>query len=454
MFYIFSFHEMDILRNNIKISPNEDIFEIMKKLDSLNLTIKDYLDSLSKDKVLEANSFDLVGENHIITKFEDKIKDNYINFNYKFNAFNQELNLLNTNHYLVISKNKLNSLKKIPFVVKYFNESNNCIEEKILLHCYKAEYNKIDNTFTIQSKCWFNEYFNYFDLNHVDNSNLSLFLRSSLSFNSNTLSSSYNKDINDFYATKILELNDYIALTSYCRNANKDILELISKYKQEHNEVEYISFLANLLKYNIGSKYSNDCFEAKFTFNLITRILLEDESVLKECLKSVYTVDYLYTIKKTVKFFKEIFEEEKILYEKELKEDNKKTKKKASSNKTSKVKKNESSFEIGYELSKEYLEKIINFIIELHDELKYDDSEIEYFSNILEVFKTENKEIENSEDKNEIKDNVVVEVIESKSNENNSNEKEKKEDLTNEQSSFLDIISKEESNNENQLSFI
>lgn len=460
MYYIFSCYELDIIKKATTISPNEDVFVLMEKLKDLNLSFKEYLDSLSEEKVLEANSFDLIGNNHIITKFGNKIKNNQIEFNMNFNALDRTIDLLNTNHCLVIKEQHLNSLKKIPFTVSYLDKNNNLIESRVLLHCYKATYNKETQRFLIKNKCWFNEYFNYFNFRGAKDEHVSSFIRASLSFNTNTLSSAYNKDIDNFYANKILELNDYIALTSYCRNANKDIFELISKYKQDHEEFEYINFLSNLLKYNIGNIYNNECFESKFSFNLITKILLNDEALLKECFKSVYSSDYLYTFKKIANFFKNIFEEEKLLYEKEIKDTKKKSKKSTSASKSSKKKKKESSFEVGYELSKEYLEKIVNTMLKLHDELKYDDSEIEYFNNILLVFEEESKAVENSIDKKETEEDIVVETTEIKSNaskkntKNKTNNNKKDTNLIVEQNNLLDMIPKKESQDESQISFI
>lgn len=380
MFYIFTCHELNIIKKVVKISDNDDIFELRNKLESLNLTFKDYFDSLSEEKVLEANSYKMIGDSHIITKFEDKIKDNYIEFNINFNAQDENINLIERSHYLVISKKQLASLQKIPFVIKYIDDNHNIIKENILLHCYEANFNKDTQSFIIKSQCWFNNYFNYFNFDKVDNHNISLFLRKSLSFNSNTLSSSYNMDINSFYEKKILELKDYVALTSYCRNTNKDILKYLEIAKNKYSENEYTNFLAHILKYNIGYAYTNTCFEAKTSIDIFANILLDNKELRHNVFKSIFKLDYLYSINKVVKLFNDLFEDEKKIKEEELKKLNSKKKKKASK---SNKKKDSNSFNLGYDLSKEYIESILKTIIDLYDDIIYDEFDKLKFIDIL-----------------------------------------------------------------------
>lgn len=452
MYYIFTCHELDIIKKDTTISQNDDIFKVMEKLKALNMSFKEYLDSLSEEKVLEANSFELVGNNHIMSKFANNVKENCIEFNYKLDTPKKTFNLLNTNHCLVIKKEHLNAGGKIPFTINYVDDDKKVIESRVLLHCYTARYNKERQSFIIDKKCWFNEYFNYFNFENSTNEKLSTFLRGSISFNGNTLASAYNTEISNFFEKKILELNDYIALTAFCRNANKDIFNLISKHKESHDEIEHMDFLANLLKYNICNMYNKECFEAKFSFNFTINVLLNDKNILKDCFKSIFKNDHLFSIKKLIEFFKEIFEEEKAIYDKEIKEATKKIKKKTSTKK----KKKESSFEIGYELSKNYFENLVNSILGLYEELKYDDSDIEYFNYILKSIEP-NKETLEDEQLNE--KSQEPDVVEVKDNKPNSKKKNVQKEISAEsQITLLDEKSNDEikieNTDENQISFI
>lgn len=430
MFYIFTCHELDITRKSVKVSHNDDIFELMEKLKSLNLTLKEYFDSQSEDKILEANSFEAIGKNHIITKFEDKIKDNCIEFKTKININNKDINLIERNHYLVISKKQLNSLNKIPFIIKYTDDYDCVVKEDRLLYCYEVDFNKESKCFVVKSQCWFNKYFNYFNFNNASDYHTSLFLRQSLSFNHNVLSSNYNMDINNFYEKKIIELKDHIALTSYCRNTNKDIFKYLDIAKNTYSNKEFTKFLTHILKYNIGGMYSNTNFEGKTCLEILTNILLQNKELRYDVFKNLFKLDYLYSINKIANFFNDIFEEEKEIRKDELKELNSKRKKKTS--KSSK-KKNSSSFNLGYDLSKEYIECVINTIIDLYGDIIYDEYDRDKFIKILNGL--EQVEDESIVDYVEKKDRDIIteesinfiqtELLDNTSNNDNTNDKNK-----------------------------
>lgn len=407
MFYIFTCHELDIIRKAVKVSPDDDVFELMEKLKSLNLTLKEYFDSLSEDKVLEANSFGAISDTHIVTKFEDKIKENYIEFNTTFNINGEEIDLLEKKHYLVISKKQLNSLKNIPFVIKYIDDNNNVVKENRLLYCYEAGYNKDTQCFVVKSQCWFNKYFNFFKFNNTEDYHITRFLRESLSFNHNVLSSGYNMEINNFYEEKIIELKDHIALTSYCRNTNKDMSKYLNVAKNTYSNQEYTKFLAYIIKYNIGFAYNNTCFEAKTSLDIFSNILLQNKELRYDVFKHIFELDYLCSINKLVNFFNCIFEEEKETKEEELKELNSKKKKK-----TSKSKKKKDSNHIGYDLSKDCIESILNTIIDLYGDIIYDESDKDRYIRILNNLEYDEKCNEIEEIINNVEDEDLTAITE------------------------------------------
>lgn len=402
MFYIFTCHELDIIKRAVKIEGNDDIFELMQKLKSLNLTLKEYFDSLSDDKIFESNSFEDISDTHIITKFEDKIKNNYIEFNTIFNADNREIDLLQKHHYLMISKKNLESIKKIPLVIKYIDENNNIVKENQLLYCYEAEYNKQTQCFVVKNQCWFNKYFNFFNFNNIEDHHISRFIRESLSFNYNVLSSGYNKDINDFYEENIIKLKDDIALTAYCRNTNKDISTYLDMFNTKYSNLEYAEFLGSVVKYNINNAYNNTCFESKTCVYIFKDILLTNTSLRYDVFRTLFNLDFLYSINKIVDFFNNLFIEEKKIKEESEKSNSKKSKKTSKSN----TKKSSTSLSLGYEVSKNYIESILNTIIDLHKDLGYDNSDKDKYVDILNNLETI-KEADEVIEKDDI--NVIVE---------------------------------------------
>lgn len=429
MFYIFTCHELDIIRKAVKVSHNDDIFELMEKLKNLNLTLKEYFDSLSEDKVLEANSFEALSDTHIITKFEDKIKDNHIEFNTTFSINGKEIDILEKNHYLVISKKQLNSLKKIPFIIKYVNDNNNVVKENRLLYCYEADYNKDSQCFVIKSQCWFNKYFNFFKFDNTKDYHLTRFLRESLSFNHNVLSSGYNMEINNFYEEKIIELKDHIALTSYCRNTNKDMSKYLDIAKNKYSNEEYIKFLSHILKYNIGNIYDNTSFEGKTCIEIFKDILLDDKELRYGVFKNIFDLDYLYSINKIVNFFNTLFNDEKSIKEEELKELNSKKKKKTSK---SNKKKNSNSLNLGYDISKSCIECILNTIIDLYGDIIYDKYDKDKYVNILENLEKTEEVIEDVEKEDpsiiteESIDSIQIGLLDDYVEDKKANDKDKK----------------------------
>lgn len=403
MFYIFTCHELDIIKRAVKIEGNDDIFELMQKLKSLNLTLKEYFDSLSDDKIFESNSFEDISDTHIITKFEDKIKNNYIEFNTIFNADNREIDLLQKHHYLMISKKNLESIKKIPLVIKYIDENNNIVKENQLLYCYEAEYNKQTQCFVVKNQCWFNKYFNFFNFNNIKDHHISRFIRESLSFNYNVLSSGYNKDINDFYEENIIKLKDDIALTAYCRNTNKDISTYLDMFNTKYSNLEYAEFLGSVVKYNINNAYNNTCFESKTCVYIFKDILLTNTSLRYDVFRTLFNLDFLYSINKTVKFFNDLFVEEK-----NIKEESKKSKKASKSN----TKKKSIFLNLGYEVSKNCIESILTTIIDLHKDLSYDNSDKDKYVKILNNLEIveETYEIIEKDDTNIIVENSMVDT--------------------------------------------
>lgn len=408
MFYIFTCRELDVIKRAVKIEGNDDIFELMQKLKNLNLTLKEYFDSLSEDKIFEANSFESISDTHIITKFEDKIKNNYIEFNAIFNVNNREVDLLNKHHYLMISKNNLESIKKIPLVIKYVDENNNTVQENQLLYCYEADYNKQTQCYVIKNQCWFNKYFNFFDFNNVENHQISRFIRESLSFNYNVLSSGYNKDINNFYEENIIKLKDATALTSYCRNNNKDISVYLNMLSAKYSNLEYAKFLGSLVKYNINNAYNNTCFESKTCVYIFKDILLTNTSLRYDVFRNLFDLDFLYSINKIVKFFNSLFVEEKNIKEESEKSNSKKSKKASKSN----TKKKSISLNLGYEVSKNCIESILTTIIDLHKDLGYDNSDKDKYVEILNNLEIieETDEIIEKEDTNIIIEDSVVDT--------------------------------------------
>lgn len=428
MFYIFTCHELDIIRKAVKIEgENDDIFELMQKLKSLNLTLKEYFDSLSEDKVFEANSFEAISSTHIITKFDDKIKNDCIEFNTVFNTDNKVIDLLHKNHYLLISKKQLDSIKKIPLVVKYIDENNNIVKENRLLYCYEADYNKQTQCFVVRNQCWFNKYFNYFNFNNVEESHISKFIRESLSFNCNVLSSGYNKDITDFYEETIINIKDEIALTAYCRNTNKDISTYLDMFNTKYSNLEYAKFLGSLIKYNIINIYNNTCFESKTCVYIFKDILLTNKILRYDVFRTLFDLDYLYSINKTVNFFNSLFIEEKVIKEESEKLNSKKSKKTSKSN----TKKKSVSLNLGYEVSKNCIESILTTIIELHEDLGYDNSDKDKYFNLLNTLEIveEFDDIIEKDDTNMIIENSIVDTQEASLDNNittDKNENKKK----------------------------
>lgn len=289
------------------------------------------------------------------------------------------INLKSDSCGLLLKEAQLKNLK-IPFTVNLINDNSSILGTDVLLHFYELKYNKELKLFFISKKRWFNEYFNYFDFSNYENENLLKFLRTSLSFNSNTLNNKYNSNIKEFYLNKIIELKDPIALVSLCRNTQTDMFEILNSLKDSLEANDYCNLVSSIIKFTSSNMYKMDCFESNLTLELIKNTIFKNNSIDREIIKSMFNTDYLFTIKNISKFLKDIFIEEQELYEDELKEAMKKSKKQSSAKKK---KNSESTFKLGYDTSKFYITEFINVSIDLKDDINYDDSELDYFNHLL-----------------------------------------------------------------------